>query len=60
MADDPILEEIWAIRAQIMEECDNDPHKFFEYIQARSKELGLKTVTLEPRPPLHPALSKKS
>ena len=49
MSDDPIVEETRAARAEIVSECGEDVHTFFEYLRKRERERGRDVVTLEPR-----------
>jgi hypothetical protein len=51
MSDDPIVEETRAIRAEIVRECDEDVHTFFEYLRKREKENQHEVVTLKPNAP---------
>ena len=49
-ANDPIIDEIHRIRAEIMNEQDNDIDKLFAYFQRRQEASGQNYVTLSPRP----------
>ncbi len=49
MSDDPIVEEIRAARAEIVSECGDDVHTFFECLRKREREHERDVVTLEPR-----------
>ena len=49
-ANDPIVDEIHRIRAEIMNEQDNDIDKLFAYFQRRQEASGQNYVTLSPRP----------
>lgn len=51
MLDDPIVEETRAARAEIVRECGEDVHAFFEYIRARESKNPRGVVTLEPKAP---------
>lgn len=51
MPDDPIVEETRAARAEIVEECGEDIHQFFEYIRARERKNPQGVVTLAPNAP---------
>ena len=51
MQDDPIVEETRAARAEIVEECGEDVHTFFEYIRERERRNPRGVVTLEPVAP---------
>jgi hypothetical protein len=51
MSDDPIVEETRAVRAQIVHECGEDIHTFFEYLRQREKENQQEVVTLQPNAP---------
>ena len=49
-ANDPIVDEIHRIRAEIMNEQDNDIDKLFAYFQRRQDASDQNYVTLSPRP----------
>ena len=49
-ANDSIVDEIHRIRAEIMNEQDNDTDKLFAYFQKRQKESVQNYITLSPRP----------
>jgi hypothetical protein len=51
MVDDPIVEEIRAIRHQLAAQFDNNIHRIAEDLQRKERESGRKYVTLPPRPP---------
>jgi hypothetical protein len=51
MSDDPIVEETRAIRAEIVRECGEDIHTFFECLRKREKENQHAVVTLKPNAP---------
>lgn len=51
MNEDPIVEETRAARAEIVAECGEDVHTFFEYMRQREKDSGQTVVTLEPNAP---------
>lgn len=51
MWQDPIVEETRESRRQIVEECGEDIHKFFEYLRAREQQHIEDVVTLEPNTP---------
>ena len=38
MPEDPILEEIWEVRRQLVEQAGGDVHAFFELIRAMERE----------------------
>ena len=49
-ANDPIVDEIHRVRAEIMKEQDNDIDKLFAYFQRRQEVSDQNYVTLSPRP----------
>ena len=51
MIDDPIVEETRAARAEIVNECGEDIHTFFEYIRERERKNPQGVVTLTPNAP---------
>jgi hypothetical protein len=51
MWQDPIVEETREARAQIVEECGEDVHAFFEYLRSRETKHIEDVVTLEPNEP---------
>ena len=51
MWQDPIVEETRESRHQIVEECGEDIHRFFEYLRARERQHAEDVVTLEPNAP---------
>ena len=52
MKEDPIIEEIRAIRREIMAECDNDSEKYYQRLRRMQKELSktYKIVSRSPKP----------
>ncbi len=52
MKEDPIIEEIRAVRREIMAECDNDPEKYYQHLLRMQKELSKthKIVSGSPKP----------
>jgi hypothetical protein len=48
MWEDPIVEEIRDARQQIVSECGEDVHAFFEYLRARERDHAEDVVTLQP------------
>jgi hypothetical protein len=48
---DPIIEEIHAVREEIARQADYDLDKMFEQARARQEASGLKAVRLPPRRP---------
>ena len=46
---DPIVDEIHRIRAEIMKEQDNDVDKLFAYFQRRQEASSQDYITLPPR-----------
>lgn len=48
---DPIVEETRAARKEIVEECGEDVHAFFEYLRARERQHIEDVVTLDPNDP---------
>ncbi len=51
MSDDPIVEETRAARAEIVRECGEDVHTFFEYLRERERTNKRSVVNLEPVAP---------
>jgi hypothetical protein len=51
MSDDPIVEETRKARAEIVRECGEDVHAFFEYLRERERTNKRSVVTLEPVTP---------
>jgi hypothetical protein len=51
MSDDPIVEETRAARAEIVSECAENIHTFFEYIRDRERKNPAGVVTLKPNVP---------
>lgn len=51
MSDDPIVEETREARAEIVRECGEDVHAFFEYLRERERKNKRSVVTLEPIAP---------
>ncbi len=51
MWQDPIVEETREVRRQIVEECGDDIHTFFEYLRAREQRHVEEVVTLDPNEP---------
>ena len=51
MPNDPIVEETRAARAEIVNECGEDVHAFFEYIRERERNNPRGVVTLAPNTP---------
>jgi hypothetical protein len=51
MPNDPIVEETRVARAEIVKECNEDVHDFFEYLRARERSNPQGVVTLEPNTP---------
>ncbi len=49
MIQDPIVEEIHAIRAAIAKEFGYDLRKYVEYLQQEQKKHGARLVKLQPR-----------
>jgi hypothetical protein len=48
---DPIVEETRAARKEIVEECGEDIHAFFEHMRARERQHIEDVVTLDPNEP---------
>jgi hypothetical protein len=46
MIDDPIVAEVRAIRAKLLEECDGDLGKLAKRVHRETQKLGFKTVRL--------------
>ena len=44
---DPIVEEVHKAREKLMEECDNDPEKLFEYLCKQQEKHKDRLVTKE-------------
>jgi hypothetical protein len=53
MWEDPIVEETREARKQIVEECGEDIHAFFEHLRARERQHIEDVVTLNPNEPEH-------
>lgn len=51
MWQDPIVEETREARQQIVEECGEDIHAFFEYLRAREQHHIEDVVSLNPNEP---------
>jgi hypothetical protein len=51
MANDPIVEETRAARAEIVTACNEDVHEFFEYLRSRERNNPQGVVTLAPNVP---------
>lgn len=51
MLDDAIVEETRAARAEIVSECGEDVHTYFEYLRERERKNPRGVVTLEPNAP---------
>jgi predicted NUDIX family NTP pyrophosphohydrolase len=51
MWQDPIVEETRAARKEIVEECGEDVHAFFEHLRARERQHIEDVVTLSPNEP---------
>jgi len=51
MSENPILKEIWAARAEIMEEVGGDVHAFFEYIREKERQRRGGDINLPPTEP---------
>ena len=51
MSNDPIVEETRAARAEIVRECGEDVHTFFEYLRERERANHRNVVTLDPVAP---------
>jgi len=51
MPDDPILEEIWEARRQLVEQAGGDVHAFFELIRAMERERERDTPLNPPEQP---------
>jgi hypothetical protein len=51
MSDDLIVEETREARAEIVHECGEDVHVFFEYLRERERKNKRSVVTLEPIAP---------
>lgn len=51
MWQDPIVEETREARFQLVQECGEDVHAFFEYLRARERQHSEAVVTLEPNEP---------
>jgi len=51
MPDDPIVEETRKARAEIVRECGEDIHAFFEYLRERERTNKRSVVNLEPVTP---------
>ena len=55
--DDPVIARIRAVRRQIAAECDNDPHKLYEYFKRLEAENPEKVVGYErPGKSKHPTV----
>lgn len=52
MLRDPIIGEVREVRHQIESDCENDPHKFFEYIQEVQENYRNRLVQRKPKPAL--------
>ena len=50
MPDDPIVEEVRAIRDAYARRFNYDLDAIFEDVRRRERESGVKTITLPPRP----------
>ena len=50
MSRDPIVEEIHEIRRKIMEECGNDPRRYFARLKAAEEKDKDRLVAKPPRP----------
>lgn len=48
---DPIVEETRMAREEIVEECGEDVHAFFEFLRARERRHPEDTVTLQANEP---------
>lgn len=48
MHNDPIVEETRLARAEIVHDCGEDVHTFFEYLRERERKNPHGVVTLEP------------
>lgn len=48
MSNDPIVEETRAARAEIVRECGEDVHAFFEYLRERERANNRSLITLDP------------
>ena len=51
MSNDPIVEETRNARAEIVRECGEDVHTFFEYLRERERRNHRSVVHLEPVTP---------
>ena len=51
MWNDPIVEETRQAREEIVEECGEDIHAFFEFLRARERRHPEDMVTLQPNAP---------
>jgi hypothetical protein len=51
MSDDPIVEETREARAEIVHECCEDVHTFFEYLRERERTNKRTVINLEPVTP---------
>lgn len=51
MNEEPVVEEIHRVRAEIAAEFDGDVHKLFEYLRERERVGNGTVVTLEPNEP---------
>jgi hypothetical protein len=64
VTEDPIVAEIHAIRARMLEECGGDMGKLIARIHRNTRKLGLKTVRLTPHTktmrPLGPKMRRRS
>lgn len=50
MKNDPIVKEIRKIRHRIERECQNDPEKYFQRLQASQEKLVERLVCRQPKP----------
>lgn len=50
MTNDPIVKEVRKIRHMIERECQKDPEKYFQRLQASQKKLAGRLVRRQPKP----------
>ncbi len=56
MGSDPIVEEIHEIRRKTMEECGNDPQRYFARLRAAEAREKAHRILKPPRPRRRPAV----
>ncbi len=50
MLKDPIIEEVRQVRHKIESECENDPDKYYQYLQQIQKKQKSRIVKFKPKP----------